>query len=566
MDNLDEAMSKIFGSSSSNSKMAKYSVDQIEAAKKRQKKCGGTLMDNLMEVSGEKPMSVSASIDDINNMLARNSEDINATIREMNANLARDYGVSADVASSIGAAVSKDFEINPQMLKGAGTGATASKKADEFMVTNEDALANFAGISDELKSKIFGQDEFIKKLVIAFKRPYVTERDGNDALNSIFITGPECSGKHFALNCIVEELGKRRVIREGNICTMDLSLYPSAAEEQLFLQDLYSALQSKSPVILFENFESCHVSLLIRLSDLVTDGECRLSDRYVMQKGQLVSVSTSFAGETVGSFEAKGKYLIFVSSKPLDKLADVMGAPFINALGDICETKKLDEEAMKQVAEKKEETLLEKCRKTLNYTVTVDESFRDYLLGQSSRNRGLQGILDAYDDTLKALAEMKLYPDLTPKEREDEICRKYGAVFIIGIGSKLSNGEKHDGRAPDYDDWSTLNSDGYVGLNGDILIWYPVLNRSVELSSMGIRVDKESLIRQLSMENQMERSNLYFHKRLLADELPLCIGGGIGQSRLCMILLHKGHVGEIQASIWPEDMRQECLKHGMPLI
>ena len=426
MDNLDEAMSKIFGSSSSNSKMAKYSVDQIEAAKKRQKKCGGTLMDNLMEVSGEKPMSVSASIDDINNMLARNSEDINATIREMNANLARDYGVSADVASSIGAAVSKDFEINPQMLKGAGTGATASKKADEFMVTNEDALANFAGISDELKSKIFGQDEFIKKLVIAFKRPYVTERDGNDALNSIFITGPECSGKHFALNCIVEELGKRRVIREGNICTMDLSLYPSAAEEQLFLQDLYSALQSKSPVILFENFESCHVSLLIRLSDLVTDGECRLSDRYVMQKGQLVSVSTSFAGETVGSFEAKGKYLIFVSSKPLDKLADVMGAPFINALGDICETKKLDEEAMKQVAEKKEETLLEKCRKTLNYTVTVDESFRDYLLGQSSRNRGLQGILDAYDDTLKALAEMKL-------ERDDITVKEIGLTCENGV-------------------------------------------------------------------------------------------------------------------------------------
>lgn len=161
---------------------------------------------------------------------------------------------------------------------------------------------------------------------------------------------------------------------------------------------------------------------------------------------------------------------------------------------------------------------------------------------------------------------LQMYPDLTPKEREDEICRKYGAVFIIGIGCKLSNGEKHDGRAPDYDDWSTPNSDGYVGLNGDILIWYPVLNRSVELSSMGIRVDKESLIRQLSMEEQMERSNLYFHRRLLADELPLCIGGGIGQSRLCMILLHKGHVGEIQASIWPEDMRQECLQHGMPLI
>ena len=161
---------------------------------------------------------------------------------------------------------------------------------------------------------------------------------------------------------------------------------------------------------------------------------------------------------------------------------------------------------------------------------------------------------------------IKMYPDMSAKEREDAICKKYGAVFIMGIGGKLSDGKKHDGRAPDYDDWTTPNSDGFLGLNGDILIWYPILDRSVELSSMGIRVDKESLLRQLALEGKEDRKELYFHKRLLDGTLPQSIGGGIGQSRLCMVILHKAHVGEIQASIWPEEQRKECKEAGMNLI
>ena len=161
---------------------------------------------------------------------------------------------------------------------------------------------------------------------------------------------------------------------------------------------------------------------------------------------------------------------------------------------------------------------------------------------------------------------LKMYPDMTAKEREDAVCKKYGAVFIMGIGGKLSDGEKHDGRAPDYDDWTTPNSDGFLGLNGDILIWYPVLDRSIELSSMGIRVDKESLLRQLEIEEKQDREKLYFHKQLLEDKLPLSIGGGIGQSRLCMVMLHKAHIGEIQASIWPDEQRRECKENGMNLI
>lgn len=161
---------------------------------------------------------------------------------------------------------------------------------------------------------------------------------------------------------------------------------------------------------------------------------------------------------------------------------------------------------------------------------------------------------------------LKMYPDKSVKERENLICKKYGAVFIIGIGGKLSDGEPHDGRAPDYDDWTTETGEGYKGLNGDILIWYPTLDRAVELSSMGIRVNKESLLRQLDIAGKEDRKDLYFHKKLLSGELPLSIGGGIGQSRLCMVLLHKAHLGEIQASIWPDEMLKEAVELGMTII
>ncbi|MBR5700748.1 MAG: aspartate--ammonia ligase [Bacteroidales bacterium] len=161
---------------------------------------------------------------------------------------------------------------------------------------------------------------------------------------------------------------------------------------------------------------------------------------------------------------------------------------------------------------------------------------------------------------------LQRYPGMTPKEREKAICRECGAVFVMGIGGALSDGIPHDGRAADYDDWSTVAENGLKGLNGDILLWNPVLECAFEISSMGIRVDAEALKRQLEIRGQEQRAGLYFHRRLLAGELPQSIGGGIGQSRLCMFFLRKGHIGEIQSSIWPDDMRAACKAHGMPLI
>ena len=161
---------------------------------------------------------------------------------------------------------------------------------------------------------------------------------------------------------------------------------------------------------------------------------------------------------------------------------------------------------------------------------------------------------------------LALYPNLSSKERENAVARKYGAVFIIGIGAKLADGKPHDGRAPDYDDWSTPTQNGYKGLNGDILLWNPVLKTAFEISSMGIRVDADTLEYQLKERGEEHRKELMFHKRLLNGELPQSIGGGIGQSRLCMFFLRKAHIGEIQASIWTEEMRVKCARNNIILV
>jgi aspartate--ammonia ligase len=158
------------------------------------------------------------------------------------------------------------------------------------------------------------------------------------------------------------------------------------------------------------------------------------------------------------------------------------------------------------------------------------------------------------------------YPHLTPKQREEEIAKAKGAVFIIGIGGDLADGKPHDGRAPDYDDWISETGEGRRGLNGDIIVWYPPLAKAMELSSMGIRVDGVALVKQLAVRGAEERKRMQWHRRLLAGGLPLTIGGGIGQSRLCMLFLQKLHIGEVQASIWPERIASECAGRGIRLL
>ena len=162
---------------------------------------------------------------------------------------------------------------------------------------------------------------------------------------------------------------------------------------------------------------------------------------------------------------------------------------------------------------------------------------------------------DIFFVTTQELADM--FPDNTPKEREYYIAKAKGAVCIMQIGDVLENGERHDGRAPDYDDWS---------LNADIVVYYPVLDIALELSSMGIRVDKKALLSQIKKAGCEDRKNLPFQKALINEELPYTIGGGIGQSRICMFFLRKAHIGEVQSSLWPEDMIAQCDENGVQLL
>jgi len=161
---------------------------------------------------------------------------------------------------------------------------------------------------------------------------------------------------------------------------------------------------------------------------------------------------------------------------------------------------------------------------------------------------------------------LEKYPGLTPRERENRFVKDHGAIFVIGIGGDLKDGKKHDGRAPDYDDWITPTLNGYNGLNGDIILWNPILETAFEISSMGIRVNKESLLTQLRLTNTTDRVELEFHQKLIQGKLPQSIGGGIGQSRLAMFYLRKAHIGEVQANVWPAEMVKACQDANIQLF
>ena len=202
----------------------------------------------------------------------------------------------------------------------------------------------------------------------------------------------------------------------------------------------------------------------------------------------------------------------------------------------------------------KEQRTEEYLKETVTTIYNAIKNLGDYV-NRLYRNIQTEIPNEIFFITTQELEDM--YPGLTPKEREDAITKEHGAVFIMKIGGQLASGEKHDGRSPDYDDWE---------LNGDIILWNEVLDRAFEISSMGIRVDAEAMKRQLELAGCPERAELPFQKAILNDELPYTIGGGIGQSRLCMFFLRKAHIGEVQASVWPRDMVDKCAEHNIYLL
>ncbi len=406
-DDIDDSLNGILG------KKNNYTLEEIKEAQKRRKKEGGNLLDNLRKVTGR-------SLPDASYQTAL---DIGKMCEERGISLddRPSYKSAASAQDSSSAYI--DTQVSYSGINEALSDAKKLEKELDDFTGNIDHDYNggkpvtpgpekFNGLADELMETVLGQEAFLKKLTIAFKRPYVLSRPGKLPANTIYITGPAYTGRHFALSTAVKKMAERGILRNPEVTLIDLSLYPSAGEEKLFLQDLYCALSSDNEVILFENFENCHISFLNNLCDLVMKGQCQLSSRYVLQNGQLINVANSLAHDAVGTFDVQGKFLVFVSTGSIEKLADCFGAPFVNSITDICETNRLGRDTIAQIASIEMNKLRDLSSTHLHFNLHVADEVVDFSIAQSDKNAGLKAVLKFYEDFLDALVQIRLETDL----------------------------------------------------------------------------------------------------------------------------------------------------------
>lgn len=266
----------------------------------------------------------------------------------------------------------------------------------------------FDGLEETLGKTVLGQPEFLKRLVRAFKRPFVLGTAGETARGVLLVHGPAGTGKRAALEAIAREMAARKLLSGPQIAWMDLGLYPGPGQEKLFLQDLYSALNGPGQVLVFCHYERCHPGFLNTLAALAQTGKAPLNSRYAVQKGMLVDVGTALVPDAVSELTPRGKYLVFLSEKGPEKLADRMGAGVVNALSDVCATRPFTEEELEAIAGRGLEQLTEHAARQLKLTITADESFQALARRQASPGRGAAPIGEFYDRCFKALAEYKL--------------------------------------------------------------------------------------------------------------------------------------------------------------
>ena len=298
--------------------------------------------------------------------------------------------------------VEKDFGVRPASTKP----ETVAKETD----TRPEAQ-RFADLLPKLTGELIGQEAFLKKLVIAFKRPYIMGWDSPKGLrNAILVHGKPNSGRHTALRLTAQELARVGLLPTDQIQTINLALYPGQGEEKLFLQDLYSALK-KGGILVLDHYESCHPAFLQQLAELICTGNLNLASRYVMQKGHLVDAGTALASETVGSLQANGCYIVIVSEKGQDKLAGAFGAKVVDALGDVCRTDALSRQHLEQIAGIHYEKLQETAAKQLGFTLASDASICGLIADKIKPENGVGDLLEYLQDCFQALAQYKLEKD-----------------------------------------------------------------------------------------------------------------------------------------------------------
>ena len=321
--------------------------------------------------------------------------------------------------------VEKDFGVKPAGAKA----ETTVKEIDE-----RPEAQRFVDLMPKLTGELIGQEAFLKKLIIAFKRPYIMGWNAPKGLkNAILVHGKPNSGRHTALRLTAEELARVDLLPTDQIQTMDLALYPGQGEEKLFLQDLYAALK-KGGILVLDHYESCHPAFLQQLAELICTGKLNLASRYVMQKGHLVDAGTALASETVGSLEANGCYIVIVSEKGQDKLAGAFGAKVVDALGDVCRTDALSRQHLEQIAGIHYEKLQNKAAKQLGFTLIADAGINGFIADKAKPENGIGDLLEYLQDCFQALAQYKLEKD-APDQTVSLVCED-GHLFAVLDGVK----------------------------------------------------------------------------------------------------------------------------------
>ena len=321
--------------------------------------------------------------------------------------------------------VEKDFGVKPAGAKA----ETTVKEIDE-----RPEAQRFGDLMPKLAGELIGQEAFLKKLIIAFKRPYIMGWNEPKGLkNAILVHGKPNSGRHTALRLTAEELARVDLLPTDQIQTIDLALYPGQGEEKLFLQDLYAALK-KGGILVLDHYESCHPAFLQQLAELICTGKLNLASRYVMQKGHLVDAGTALASETVGSLEANGCYIVIVSEKGQDKLAGAFGAKVVDALGDVCRTDALSRQHLEQIAGIHYEKLQNKAAKQLGFTLIADAGINGFIADKAKPENGIGDLLEYLQDCFQALAQYKLEKD-APDQTVSLVCED-GHLFAVLDGVK----------------------------------------------------------------------------------------------------------------------------------
>lgn len=298
--------------------------------------------------------------------------------------------------------------------------------------------ADFTGVADTIRAQVLGQDAFVSALVKAFRRPFVlgTAQEADRARSVMLLCGPNGTGRHYALGCVVEELAARGILRSARIETLDLALYPGPAQEKLFLQDLYAALQSDAEVLAFEHYESCAANYLNMLSTLAMDGTLALSSRYVLQRGILVDVGTALAPGAIGELQAAGKYFVFFSNRDETALADKFGARFVDALeGDICRTQAFTPESLAAIAARELNHLAQRVKAQCGLVLAMGSDVRDLVAAQYGKTSGMTAMRDYVDSIYRAFAEYVLDADDIPAAGTPAKLTVDGSRLMAAIGS-----------------------------------------------------------------------------------------------------------------------------------